>query len=304
MFRRKKGNRLVRTQGRATQGHDLGSRLKGQRVGRKPNQPPWWRGEAILLAFGLLFLGLRKATVLGLVMGFSALLLLGSYVMLAHGSTFAVQQAIVQGNHNLSSLEVLQAAGVTTEACLLTLPVRRAMQGLMRVPLVEKASVERVWPHTVRIEVVERRPFAMALVEGQLHFLDKEMRPFAPVGAQDSVDLPVITGLSRADLLEPDEEMVELLMSAHRLLDTLPQRAIKGGGALSEVHVDRIWGLSAVFSDLPATVRLGFGNYEDEWPRLEKVCADLKERGEMERAVLIDLDSDRRVVVRLGREAA
>jgi cell division septal protein FtsQ len=174
----------------------------------------------------------------------------------------------------------------------------------MRVPLVERARVDRVWPHTIRIEVVERQPFAMALVEGQLHFLDKEMRPFAPVGAQDSIDLPVLTGMVRADLLEPDEEMMELLASAHKLLESLPQRAIKGGGALSEVHLDRVWGLSVVFSDLPATVRLGFGGYEDEWARLEKVCADLKERGEMERAVLIDLDSDRRVVVRLGREAA
>lgn len=292
----------LRSQARPTQARDVTPRLGHQRV----NRPKERRVRTELLRRSRSFLGLLLQAGLGLaaLMIVSAGLLLGTYVALAEGGTFAVRQAEIQGNVNLTALDILQAAGVGADSSLLTLPMRKVLEGLANVPLVEQATVQRVWPHTIRIQVVERRPFVQAVVEGRIHMLDKEMHPFAPVRAMETVDLPVISGLSQADILEPDEEILELMQDARRLLDSLPQDGVSGTGRLSEVHLDRIWGLSVVFSELPATVRLGFAGFEAAWPRLEKVCADLRQRGELERALIIDLDSDRRVVVRLGREAA
>ncbi len=54
----------------------------------------------------------------------------------------------------------------------------------------------------------------------------------------------------------------------------------------------------------PATVRLGLEGFPSRLERLQRVLADLRERGELGRALLIDLTPERRVVVRLGREAA
>ena len=245
----------------------------------------------------------RLAALAGLMLAV-ALPLLGGYVALAQGSVFAVRQAQVLGTDNLSSLEVLRAAGIGTDSNLLSLPVGKVRQRVAQVPWVERAQVERVWPHAVRITVMERRPYCLALVDGELHALDSGLRPSAVVRSQESLDMPVITGLSRADLLEPDDEMAGLLQAARVLLEEMPPQVTALGGALSEVHLDRVWGLSVVFRDVPATVRLGFLGGATAWPRLQRVAADLEARGEMRRATLIDLDHDRRVVVRLGRETA
>ncbi len=288
----------LRTQARPTKARDLTPRLGRQQV----NRPKERRLRTEL--YRLMWAGIKAVLAVAALMTFSAGLLLGTYVVLAQGGTFAVQQAEIEGNVNLTALDILQAAGVGTDSSLLTLPMQKVLKGLASVPLVEQASVQRVWPHTIRIQVVERRPYVQAVVEGQIHMLDKDMHPFAPVRSMETVDLPVISGLSKADIVEPDEEILELMQDARRLLDTLPQGGLPAVGRLSEVHLDRVWGLSVIFSDLPATVRVGFGGFEAAWPRLEKVCADLKQRGELDRALIIDLDSDRRVVVRLGREAA
>lgn len=287
---------------RPTAARDVGPRLGRQQVNRPKERRV--RTELYRRLRGFLGLALQAGLALGGVMGLSAALLLGTYVALAQGGTFAVRQAEIQGNVNLTALEILQAAGVGAHSSLLTLPMGKVQAGLTRLPLVERASVQRLWPDTIRIEVVERRPYVQAVVEGRIHMLDHGMRPFAPVRSMETVDLPVITGLSKADILEPDEEITELMLSARRLLETMPAGAPDGAGRLSEVHLDRVWGLSLVFGDLPATVRLGFAGFDTAWSRLEKVCADLKQRGELERTLIIDLDSERRVVVRLAREAA
>jgi len=296
------GKNGLRTQARPTLARDLTPRLGRQQVNRPRERRV--RTEIYRRSRGFLWLLLRGGLALASLMAVSAALLLGAYVALAQGGTFAVRQADIQGNVNLTALEILQAAGVGSDSSLLTLPMGKVRQGLASVPLLEQATVERVWPHTIRIEVVERRPYAQAVVEGRIHLLDNQMHPLAPVRSLETVDLPVISGLSKADIVEPDEEIIELLQNARRLLEGLPQGELAIAGRLSEVHLDRVRGLAVVFAGLPATVRLGAAGFESAWPRLEKICADLKQRGELERALVIDLDSDRRVVVRLGREAA
>ena len=302
MFRRGQNGGL-KSRGRLSQGRSLESRLGSQQVNRAPHQRRR-RREGLRRGMGFLGAVLGRLAGLAGMMLASGLLLVGGYAALAHGSTFAVRQAQVLGTDNLSSLEVLKAADIGIDSNLLALPVSKVLARVRQVPWVERAWVERLWPDTVRIRVVERRPYLLALVEGELRCLDADLRPFAAMRPQEALDLPLLSGLSRADLLEPDDEMLELTQAAKRLLETLPPEIVSLAGPLSEVHVDRVWGLSLVFKDLPATVRLGFARLETAWPRLQKVVADLVQRGELSRATLIDLDSKRRIVVRLGREAA
>ena len=124
------------------------------------------------------------------------------------------------------------------------------------------------------------------------------------MGRRPVLDLPVLTGLSREDLLSPGEEALRLMEAVKALLAVLPSQELEPGGRLSEIHLDRVWGLSLVFNDLPPTVRMGFGGYDGGLARLGAVCADLERRGELGRAKLIDVESERRTVVRLGRGSA
>lgn len=153
----------------------------------------------------------------------------------------------------------------------------------------------------MRIEITERTAGMLAAAQGRIFVLDRDIRPIAELGRGPVPDLPWLTGLSRADLVKPDDETVRLMEAAGRLLRLVARRKL---GTVSEVNLDRVWGLSLVLNELGATVRVGFRDFEARLEVLEKVLADLRQRGELARATLIDLQNHRRIVVRLGREPA
>ncbi len=294
---RKRGRQ---TQARLRAASTLDPRARSMGKARRTpavKNPP---APAMILTRGLL----KRALGMASFMAFSGTLLLGGYLALVRSEIFRVSEAEVTGATYVSRLEVLRAAGIGTDTSLLTLSVAKAAQQVCELPWVSAATVTRVPPHGVHITIRERRPAWLAVAEGDLFYLDSTMHPFAPARPDLEADLPVVSGLAKSDLAKPDEETQEMLESAQRLQAGLPPELAKNLGGVSEMHVDRVWGLSVVFNNLPATVRMGSGGFEQRWERLAKVIEDLKARGEFMRATLIDLDSDRRVVVRLGRESA
>lgn len=298
MFKRKSSNG-VKPAGAPEKGRHLGSRLKRQQVKkrqpaeRQPN--PWPR-------LGL-FLGGRLLGLAGLFAGVGLGLLAGWALLVSHPA-FEVSEAKVSGAVHLSHLDVLRTAGVGSHSNILALNVGKVEQRLLRHPWVVQAKVERNLSGKVNIAIHERRPELVALVEGRFYYLDEQMRSFALLGSEAAPDLAVLTGLALADLVSPDDEMVQMLGLARKLWQSLPEGDKGLGGRLSELHLDRVSGFSLVWNDLGATVHLGFEDFSKRLTRLDRVRADLAERGELDRAVLIDLDAERRVVVRLAGEAA
>jgi cell division protein FtsQ len=226
--------------------------------------------------------------------------LVAGWLALSHSRAFAVREAQIFGTQRLSRLEVLRLAGVGAHSNLLALPVGKMQRRLEAHPWIRSARVVRLLPHTVRIQVEEYRPRLLALAGGRLYYLDRHLRPFAAVQDETPPDLPILTGLGRKQLWQPDEESEALLQQAGELLVKLPTSL----GRLSEVHLDAVTGLSLVWEEIPAVVRLGFDDFAPRLERLKRVLADLRRRGELARARLIDLDYPRRVVVRLAKEKA
>ncbi len=275
--------------------------LRRQSVRRKPG-----RGEAEKA----LRKGLASATRLGRLalraVGWTTLFalvgtgLLTGYGLLAESHALALRRIEVSGNRRLGRLEVLRQADIENGAGLLELPIGRIEERLADHPWVERVKVSRRLPGTLRIRIWERRPRLLALCDGRFYALDGRLRAIAPQSGP-LADLPVISGLSLADLVSPDQEAALLLKTARRLLALMTREDLGPGGALSEVRLDRVAGVSLVFSDLPATVLLGWRNFGPRLVRLRRVRADLTRRGEVERALFIDLDMPDRAVVRLRR---
>ncbi|MFH2126745.1 MAG: FtsQ-type POTRA domain-containing protein [Pseudomonadota bacterium] len=296
MFNRRPNTRRPRQDGRAK---PMKASLAAQRVARRA--PAVKEAKPLPAAAK----GLARQTVLaGVVFVLVSAALLTGWGLLSTSRALAVQRAVVQGTGHLSRLDILSAAEVGSDSNLLALPVGKIAERVRAIPWVEQAEVSRRLPDTVVIRVTERRPMLMALVEGRLFYLDENLRPISVHRRRALPDMPVITGLSRADLAQPDDEVLSLVEAVKQLLAVLPPADLAPGGRLSEVHLDRVWGLSLVFNDTAPVVRLGFKDYSRRLARLEQVRGDLARRGELERARLIDLESWRRVVVRLGREKA
>ena len=242
----------------------------------------------------------RGILVLALFVGASGALLL-AYAAAASSPALSVKKPLVSGTRYLSRFEVLSAAGVGAHSNLAALPVGLLEQRVAGLNWVKSVQVQRRLPATVEIKVVEHEPSHVALVEGRLYYLNQDMSAYAPLKPGESPpDRPLITGLSKTELVDPDAETQSLLDQASRLLEALPAGAVAEGGGLSEIHLDRVWGLSLIWQHLAATVRLGRGGYAAKLDRLGRVSDDLKARGELQRVSLSDLSDERRAVVRFG----
>ena len=85
-----------------------------------------------------------------------------------------------------------------------------AEAALRAEPWIARASVRRRLPHTVVVDVVERRPAAVLAADG-LYLTDAAGRPFKRVDltAGEGKDLPIISGIPRALFTEaPDQAAV------------------------------------------------------------------------------------------------
>lgn len=272
----------------------LNRRLSSQKVAKRKSRikrPPLHK-----VAWALLSRPVKTAGAMAAV----GLVLLAGWSLLVMSPAFALQEARVHGTKHLSRMEVLQAAGLSAADSLITLKMGPIESRIGRMPWVKQVSVERDFPHSVRIIVAEREVRMLALAGGRIFVLDENIRPIAALGRREAPDLPWLSGLSPADLVKPDDEILRLMDAAGRLLDALAKSSL---GRPSEIRIDRVWGLSLVTDRLAATVRLGFGDYALRLKTLTRLLADLKSRGELERVTLIDIEEEGRVKVRLGREA-
>lgn len=284
--------------GRPQPARVLDPRQQRQRVARRRpavgGGRPWW---------SRLGRGFMRLTLVAFLFSLVTAGLLGGYTALATSQRFTVKKAEVAGTRQLSRLDILRAAGVGSHSNLLALPVGRIQARVQALPWVRHARVDRRLPDTVRIEVREYEPQLLALADGGFYVVDCDHLAHAPLTQGELPDRPVVSGLSKADLAAPDPEARRLLTAARRVLELLPAADSGPGGRLSEVHLDRVWGLSLIYRDLRPTLRLGFTDFAARLERLKAVLSDLRRRGELEQALLIDLSYPRRVVVRLERKA-
>ncbi len=97
--------------------------------------------------------------------------------VLLRSDVLAVQNVDVAGAGavgvaGVSAAQVRAAGDVTTGTPLVRVDLDAVSSGVERLPGVASASVVRQWPHTLRVDIVERSPVAAVEVEGEWRALD------------------------------------------------------------------------------------------------------------------------------------
>lgn len=104
-------------------------------------------------------------------------------------------QVDVAGNRVVSREAVLQAFSGDRGRSVLTIPLEERRSALEELPWVESASVQRILPNRVRVEVTERTPIAFLRSGTQLDLIDAHG---VTLDRPPDADLrfPIVTGLS------------------------------------------------------------------------------------------------------------
>ena len=164
------------------------------------------------------------------------LLLLGSIgtVALLYSPLFAVGQVLIRGNQYISSAEVYTITGLPDRVNIFSLTTSEVQQKLGHDLRIEQATVRRIFPNTLEIQITERVPLAVIACDYGYLDLGRQGVVLDAYRNLKPMRVPMITGESAANLYVGDVVESEPVQRALEFLASLDEQSLQ---QLSELHL-------------------------------------------------------------------
>jgi cell division protein FtsQ len=248
---------------------------------------------------GKLAAGMKLMALIVAVLASSALFMAG-YAAVTQSDYFRAKTISVTGCSRLSQQAVLAQAQLSPGDNLLAVNLRLVRQRLLAHPWIAGAHVSREIPETLHIAVKEHACIAVVDL-GRRFLLNRSGRIFKELEPKDPCKLPVVTGITYSDLSLGDD--IESPAISH-VLDVLRISRAKGSiipyKEIRRVHWDREMGIRLTIWNDKRTIKLGIGEFEAKYSRLEQLLPHLKQNPVWRSFSILDLNNPDRVVMRLG----
>jgi len=161
---------------------------------------------------------------IGVVLGIVALV--AAAVALYLSPLLRVQDVQVVGTASVDAGQVAELAGLSGHS-MLNLPKGEAEARIEALPLVRAVAIERHWPQTVRIQVMERLPWGYWRLSDKTYVVDAE--GVVLPGVQPASGAPVINDLGGPVNLVPGDRVdVDAVALAQSMLQRVPQTLALG----------------------------------------------------------------------------
>ncbi|HEX9120352.1 MAG TPA: FtsQ-type POTRA domain-containing protein [Terriglobales bacterium] len=204
-------------------------------------------------------------------------------------------QLEVAGIRHVSHAQIMEVMGGDIGRNVFFIPLAERKKQLEEIPWVESASVMRLLPNRLKIEIRERTPVAfvqigskIALVDGLGVVMD------LPAGAARKYSFPVIVGIGHSEPLSTRAARMKIFAQLVRDLDS--------GGAnyshdLSEVDLSDPEDVKVTVADPNGEVQVHLGSSE-YLVRFKVYVAHIQEwRQQFQKVRSVDLRYDRQVIV-------
>ena len=107
---------------------------------------------------------------------------------------FGVDIVTVSGAAHMSETRVLSIAGISSRNSLPFFDVAAARVRLEADPLVKQASVRKLYPNQIVVDIVERTPYGVWQKDGQVRAIAADGAPIDDVSDGRYADLPFVVG--------------------------------------------------------------------------------------------------------------
>jgi len=180
-------------------------------------------------------------------------------------------QIELSGNHNVAREAVLQQFVPDRNRSVLRVPLDARRGAIERISWVESASVQRILPNRLRVELTERTPIAflrngnvLALIDAHGVILDR------PQG--EDLQFPIVSGVSEDLSLDQREKRMQVFQEFIKDVDLVRAGS---SGLLSEADLSNPKDLRVVMTGLagptdsqPVTVHFGSGEFTGKYKML------------------------------------
>lgn len=208
------------------------------------------------------------------------------------------EQIEVTGNHIVSRNAVLQSFALDRNRSVLRIPLDARRGQLEELPWVESASIQRILPNRIRVELTERTPIAflrngneLALIDAHGVILDR------PDG--EDLHFPIVTGLPDS---VPREEREKRMQTYQEFLRDADLVRSESSNRVSEVDLSNpkdlrvvMTGLASATDSQAVTVHFGNTDFTGKYRMLVDNFAQWQANAG--RVQSIDLQYSRQVVV-------
>ena len=252
------------------------------------------------------------------VVGLSVFLILVHDVATQTGY-FKARSVYVDGNHRLSTLQVLDQALIMPDANILSVNLQAARKRLRAHPWIAEAQLSRKIPDGIEIRITEQKAAAIIDV-GRRFLIDEQGTVFKELDKEDPKKLPEVVGLRYADLrlgpgpnrTNPPAPVDSLnkteTTDRYRLMEAVVLVLKLGNdsasaiptGEIRQIKVDQQLGLTLLAFDSGIPIKLGFENYSAKYMMLKQIMAMLKRNkvNGINELSAVDLNDINRIIVR------
>jgi len=239
---------------------------------------------------------LFKATVLVLIVAVLAFIGRTVYGYMMDSSLLVLREVVIEGCRKTSERDILSLTQLDRRPNILSVKLATLRDKVETHPWVERAEIRRIFPDRISIRIIERRPAAIILLD-RFYYIDAHGVIFARVSKDHQIDHPIVTGLHGHDFKDHPDQSWGLVSKALRLITVIKEGRVLSQKDISEIHMDRAFGISVFTKDEAIEIKLGLDHYEAKWKRLEKVWKHLRQRAL--KPAYIDCNYEKRVIVKM-----
>ena len=203
-----------------------------------------------------------------------------------------IEDITVAGAQRVAAEEVLAASGIVQGRNIFYFSKDEVLARLKANPWLEAVDINRELPGTIEITVRERDAIALVKLDA-LYVMDSNGVIFKKYAAEEGLDLPVVTGLSKESLASGTENLEARLME---LISVLTNRSGFNITNVSEIKIDADYGLSLFTLDEGVRLDMGMGSFGEKLASFEKILGTRD--GVLKGIEAFDLNNHREVIVR------
>jgi len=172
---------------------------------------------------------------------------------------------IVKGNHYVTRQDLLAALGFSDSEVrqsfnIFRLNLAAEQKRVEAIPWIKSATITRIFPDRLIVNVRERAPLAFAQVDGRLELVDED-GVFLPMPEKASFDFPVLSGL---DSVASIDQRKALLVPYIDFVNETRDEVARSGWLISEANLSDPNDLRALLVEGHETVLVHFGNQDFE----------------------------------------
>lgn len=195
---------------------------------------------------------------------------------------FALKRVELKGLVRADRNEIMDfIPKIPSNASIFTLDLESILLKVSNHSYVRNASIWRRLDGTLRIEIEEREPFMLLLIDGNFYYMDEMGKRFKKVSDGEELDFIIVSGLSEEEFTTNGEKVEDTLKRVAKFVHFLKGRRYFDPSLISEINIHPVNGVILFPISVNVEVRLGMEGLEDKIKRIERLISegDIELRG-------------------------